>query len=63
MTKPDKKNIDRVSKSAAARRLRVNRQTVYDWIDLGVIAVDARGKVLREPFEALLKQRMGEPNG
>jgi hypothetical protein len=43
---------DFISKTEAAKVAGVSRQTIFHWIDRGKIQVDAKGRILRQPFEA-----------
>ena len=48
-----------ITKAAAARLSGLSRRYIYELIDLGIIAVDARGKIFRGPFLAWVAQRNG----
>jgi hypothetical protein len=40
-----------ISKTSAAKFASVSRQAIYEWIAAGRVKVDAKGRILREPFE------------
>ena len=43
---------DFIPKTEAATVAGVSRQTIHHWIDIGRVQVDAKGRILRQPFEA-----------
>ncbi len=46
-----------ITKAAAARLCGLSVRYLYELIDLGIIAVDARGKIFRGPFLVWVAQR------
>jgi len=48
-----------VTKAEAARRCGVARLTIYEWLDLGIISADGKGRIPRDNFERWLATRTG----